>query len=833
MVSAAATAANAQEAAPDNDVAALAAQAPVPAPSQAIERPNINPYDRDIAMTVPLHFNRRVLGELDVLLTRDDRFRVYSATFKALLDPLLTPEARLELEQVLAGREMFEAEDIAHSGIALNYDPDLLAVLVLRIDPTKRAVEDLYESVNPEAPGIDPEPFSAYLNTNIAVSKRYSESGVEDPMVGLSGAIRYKHLVFEADFVGDRRFSSDEYAVERQYARLVYDEPEAYRRWWVGDIDPEYRGRQSYVDLGGIGVARQRRRFDTFRSSILSGNRKIVLQEDATVRVSRNGIFQREFRLDAGQYDLSNLPLEFGSNNLQIEILGPTGRIETVNYSAYLDAIDLEPGDYEYAAYFGKTNTNFFGSPDYSDGEWVFSGYWQKAFETRPAIGLGLQASENVQILTGQTQFILMNGSRLRFDAAASDSPVGTGYAGMVVYEHFVDRGERIDAWSVAIDYTSAHFGAIGNLNPYNSTEWTVSTSYSRQLSVDWGVTVAASYQTTRDVDARDAYSLNAYTTYQISRTVGLQFGATYSDYGIDTANDRQWGFTLGLVWQPRGDRRVEARYASQDNSGSVRFTQASENRVGAWGYSVGGYYADGPANVSGTVNYVGNRFDAAVSHAAYGENFSNVTDEHVSSVRVGSALAFAGGKFAVSRPIYDSFALVQAHDTLGGRKTIIGDNFERGTYMGRSGALGPAVANTLASYVNQTVYYDVMDVPPGYDVGEGLRRVYPSYRSGYLVTAGSDAFVSVMGRLVGRSGGPISLMSGRLSDVAEPDARPEVFFTNSVGRFAAQKPKPGHTYRVELFTSPPESFEFTIPEDNEGLYDLQSVRLSTLDPEQ
>ena len=152
---------------------------------------------------------------------------------------------------------------------------------------------------------------------------------------------------------------------------------------------------------------------------------------------------------------------------------------------------------------------------------------------------------------------------------------------------------------------------------------------------------------------------------------------------------------------------------------------------------------------------------------------------------------------------------------------------------MGRSGAFGPAVSNTLASYVNQTVYYDVLDVPAGYDVGEGIKRVHPSYRSGYLITAGSDAFVSVMGRLVGRNGNPVSLMSGRLIDVNDPDTKPEVFFTNSVGRFAAQKLKPGHTYRVELFTSPSEAFEFTIPEDNEGLFDLEVVRLSITDPEQ
>ena len=794
-------------------------------------RPDINPYDRDIGMTVPLQFNNRVLGELDVLLTRDDRFLVRSESFILQISPLLTEAARAELTAALAGREMFEAEEIVGSGISLNYDPDQLAVLVLRIDPSRRAVERLFEDVDPEGRGLAPEPFSAYLNANIGVVKDHSRSDISDPSIGLMGAIRYKRLVLEADYTGDRGFDDGGYGFDRQHVRLVYDEPEDFRRWWIGDLDPEYRGRQGYVDMGGIGVARQRRTFDTFRRSILAGDRKIVLQEDSLVRVTRNGMLVREFQLDAGQYDLSNLPLEYGSNDLQIEIQNPTGRIQTVNYSAYLDSIDLEPGDYEYGAFLGKTNTAFFGSPEYSDGNWVFSGYWQKAFDNRPAIGLGMQLSEDVQNLTAQSQIILTNGSRLRGDLAFSEGLSGAGFAGMLSYEHLVDLGETMDSWAVAVDYTSEDYASLGNPTGGNSNAWSFSGTYTHQFSLDWGVTFSGAYQVSRADNSRDGYSLAGYTSYRVRNDVSVQFGAVYSDLGY-ADRDGDWNLTVGLVWQPRGDRRVEGRYSSRDNAGSVRFSQVADNRVGGWGYSVGAGYADGPADVSGSVNYLGNRFDAGVSHTTYGSSFGDVTDRQVTSMRVGSAIAFTGGQLAVSRQIYDSFAMVRAHDTLNGRQTIIGDSFERGHYTGRSGALGPAVANALASYVNQTVYYDVIDVPAGYDVGEGLKRVHPAYRSGYLITAGSDAFVSVVGRLSGRSGGPAALMSGRLSDVGDAEMKPEIFFTNSVGRFAAQKLKPGHTYRVELFSSPPEVFEFTVPEDNEGLLDLGVVTLKVVDPD-
>ncbi|WP_354089870.1 hypothetical protein [Brevundimonas faecalis] len=842
LVSASAGAVRAQDAGQEPQ-AAEAPAAPAAAPQTASAdqtaptappRPNINPYDRDIAMTVPLNFNRRVLGEMPVVLTRDDRFIVDSEGFKRLIDPLLTPEAKAELAARLAGISSFAPEEINETGIRLEYDPDQLAVLVLRIDPTKRSMESLFRGGRPDEPGSAPENFSAYLNSNLLVQRRQSDGDVNTPSVYLNGAVRYKNLVFEADVQGREDLFSGDYEVDRRYARFVYDQPEEFRRWYLGDMDPETRGRQGYVQMGGVGVARQRQRFEAFRNNVLAGGRQLVLQEASTVRVLRNGVFVREFRLDPGQYDLSNLPLETGSNDIQLEIQNESGLRETVAYSAYLDAIDLEPGDYEYGAYLGVTNTGLFGSPDYSDGELAFTGYWRKAFENRPAIGIGVQASEQVQNLTGQTQFILRNGARARIDVSASNSDRGAGYAYALSYDHAVDRGDTFDSWTVVADFTSEDYASLGNATAQNPISWIFTGAYSHRFSADWLANLTASYRMSRSAFMDDSYSVGATTTYRITPQWGVQFGAEYTDYGSTFGINRDgFGFTFALIWSPRYDRRGEARYSSARNNGSVRFQQSTENRVGSWGYSVQSNYDDGPGSVSGQLDYVGNRFDASLSHYAFGQDFSSIGDEQVTTLRLGSSIATAGGKVAVGRNIYDSFAIVYPHRTLNDHRVIVGESFERGEYVSRSGALGPAVSNTLTSYVNQSVRYDVLDAPLGYDIGEGILRVRPAYKSGYAIQVGSDAFISALGRIVGNGGRPAALLSGRVRPADEPNAEPELFFTNSVGRFAVQKLKPGKTYRVELFTSPSAGFEFTVPADNEGLLDMKTVTLPIDVPEE
>lgn len=791
-------------------------------------RPNINPYDRDIAMTVPLNFNRRVLGEMPVLLTRDDRFIVESAGFRALIDPLLTPEAQEELKARLEGVESFAPEEINATGISLDYDPDQLAVLLLRIDPTKRSVESLFQGGRPEEPGAAPEDFSAYLNTNMAVSRRQSTGDVTTPSLFLNGAMRYKGLVLEADVQGRENQFSGDYEIERRYARFIFDQPAEYRRWYLGDLNVETRGRQGFAEMGGVGVTRQKQRFDSFRNNALSGGRQLVLQESSTVRVLRNGIFVREFRLDPGQYDLSNLPLDAGSNDIQLEIQNESGRRETVAYSAYLDSIELEPGDYEYGAYLGVTNSGTFGSPDYSDGSLAFSGFWRKAFINKPALGVGLQASETVQNITGQTQFILRNGARLQVDASASNGDVGSGYAYALSYDHFVDLGDTYDSWTVVADYTSEDYATLGNEFGDNPTSWVFTGAYSHQFSEDWTATMSASYRMGRG-NSSDSYAVNAVSSYRFTPQWSVQVGAEWVDFGnnFGTSSSDGIGVTVALVWQPRYDRRGEARYSSARNSGSVRFQQSTENRVGSFGYSVASTYDDGPGTLSGQLDYVANRFDASLTHTTFGQSFSNITDEQVTSLRIGTSISTAGGKIAVGRNIYDSFAILYPHQSLEDKPVIAGESFERGNYTSRSGALGPAVSNTLTSYVDQSVRYDVLGVPPGYDIGEGVRRVRPGYKSGYAIQVGSDAFVSALGRMVGNAGKPAALISGRVRLLDDPTAEPELFFTNSVGRFAIQKLIPGKTYRVELFTSPAAGFEFTVPADNEGLLDLKTVAVS------
>lgn len=811
---------------------------PVPTPVAPViptgtdGRPDINPYDRDIEMTVPLMYHSHPLGEVPVLLTHDDRFLVDAAPFLKLIDTLLNDQGRAKLAQAVGTRDRFAADDIAATGVSLNYDPSSLSVVVLDITPNERATEALFKTPTreDETPDLLPAKFSAFLNINAIENRIWGgyNDGFMDPAFYFNGAARLGGVVLEGDFQVAQQFLSladNSYRFDRNYVRLVYDQPDQYRRWYLGDLTPEVRGEQSFVQMGGIGVSRQRNRFDQFRSAILQGNRQIVLQQSSTVEIYRNGSLYKQFQLQPGSYDLSALPLVTGSNDIQIRVRDASGTVQNLDYQSYLDPIDLAPGDYEYSAYIGKLSNRFGLSPTYK-GPLAFSGFFRKAFLDRPAIGVGLQASRQNQIITGQTQFVLGNGSRLQLDGGVSRaSHYGEGFSVGLGYDQIVDRGDLSDSFTIAANYLSKRFAGLGFQEPDNASSVDINAQYARAINRELTLLFGGTYVKNRS-HLGDSYRLYASTSYRISRVWTVQGGIDYSKFAGSLGGKGGIGFSLSLVYQPNYRDRGELRHDDTSGQTELSYTHAADDRIGSVGY--GGVIDRDSGSVDGQAfaDYIGNRFDATLSHSAYGPDFGHVGQQQITALRVGTSLAFAGGHFGIGRRVNDSFAVLYPHETLKGHSVVAGQSLSDNDYLSKSGTLGGAVNGYLTSYVTQSIQYDVENPPPGYDVGAGVVRVRPPYHSGYGLEIGTAAFASATGTLEFSDGNPVPLNAGKVIALDVKDKASMSFFTNSIGRFAIQNLRPGVRYRVELFGSD-DSFQFTVPRDTHGLVDLKIVKLA------
>ena len=125
-----------------------------------------------------------------------------------------------------------------------------------------------------------------------------------------------------------------------------------------------------------------------------------------------------------------------------------------------------------------------------------------------------------------------------------------------------------------------------------------------------------------------------------------------------------------------------------------------------------------------------------------------------------------------------------------------------------------------------QDVQYDIDRLEAGYDIGSGVVRVEPPYRAGYDLVVGTDRFVSAVGFLQ-IDGAPASLVAGLITSDDDEGYEPEPFFTNSAGRFGMIGLAPGRTYTIRLNESG-RAFTVEIPEDNTGLYRVETINLQS-----
>jgi outer membrane usher protein len=802
------------------------APTPAPAPAQ-----NINPYHRDLQLTVPLTFRGKILGEIPILLTRDGRFAVYQPIFRLLLSKLLNPDGLRKLDQGLGAHDPFFPGDLAETGISLQFNASDLSVAVLSIEPASLQTTALFETASntAETPDFGPAPFAGYLNLNLYQSFTWQSNAPRPgPSLALIGALNLHNFVLEGSgmFTDQSRDLNGKggYHFDRDYVRLVYDEPGEYRRWLAGDLSPEIRGDQGYVQMGGVGVLRERRRFNLDRTAVLQGNRQIVLQNDSTVSIYRNGVLFSQNRLPAGPYDLSSLPLLAGGNDIRIEVKDNAGRVQNIQYQSYSDPIDLFPGDYEYGAYIGAVGDTLGGSPHYTS-DIAFTGFFRKAFIDHPALGVGLQLSRKVQQITGQTQLYLWNSSRVQFDAGYSHSQIGgSGYSASIEFDKTLNRNELTDSFILRADYSSRRFTGIGAPDPDNSTAYSIDAQYTRAFTPKFYVTGLANYIHGRGPEG-DSYRFGLAGSYRFNPKWSLRLGADYAHF--DTGGGRQNGLgaTISLVFQPQIRDRAEARYDSGTDTSALSYSHASTGGIGSVDYGVLAQNDPESTSIEGYAEYTGNRFDASFTQSTYGDGVGSVTDSQVSSVQLGTAIAFADGHFGLSRRITDSFAIFYPHPTLGDHRIVAGQSLAPGDFISRSGTFGGAVNNYLASYVDQSITYDVENPPPGYDIGPGIYRIRPSYHSGYAIEVGTAAFVSAVGTLIGEDGKPVALAVGTISPLDQPNAAATPFFTNGAGRFAVQNLLPGGKYRVSLAEGRG-SFDVVVPQDSSGLLRLNEIRI-------
>jgi outer membrane usher protein len=307
------------------------------------------------------------------------------------------------------------------------------------------------------------------------------------------------------------------------------------------------------------------------------------------------------------------------------------------------------------------------------------------------------------------------------------------------------------------------------------------------------------------------------------SLTLGYSNESYLAVLGPTETADPAFRAAVRLFVRPDEHTSVTAGFDTLNQQTGVSAYRSEGNGIGRWDTSLNVQQNefDARASVSGTAGYYGNRGQIRIIQSSgfdgisYG-GFNAQPGPQLTSVQVGTAIAFADGHVAIGAPVSgDAFAIVYPHESIWDKDITVGSN---DNVRAVADGWGPALVTTLPAYSPSTVPVDADDLPVGYSLGAGAFDLFAPFKSGYALEVGSSYSVSAYGTLLFANGEPVALLTG-VAHSATNAGKIVTIFTNAAGRFGAEGLAPGR-WIIEMATDgAPTTFVLEIPEKTDGLF--------------
>lgn len=802
---------------------AVLAASVIPA-SSAAEPPTgeIHPAARaEVSIPISLIFGDVEIGQPLVRVAETGQLLAFiGPDIIEMLRPLVVPSMIERLESSRTAEGLLPLARLADVGITAEYSASELALRILipfelrqpaALSIATRQPPDEHMPIRPAAN------VSAYVNLRVADDfllrgNPGEDKGRQPAIIDFDGAARMLGATFEWTATYREKSANPWH---RGNLRLVKDFPSSRNRLTIGDLNYNTAGFQEFQQAGGISFARNFN-LQPYRISTSMAERAFTLTRRSEVDVLVNGRRVRTVILEPGRYNLRDLPLATGTNDITMRITDEVGRVETIRFPFVFDTNLLARGEQDFSYTLGVHSRDTLGGKNYDRGEPVLSAFHSVGVSENLTLGANLQAMKHHGVFGAEARLGTPFGV-FRGDVALSQSDYApTGMAARLQYR-FTEPStpESLNRNLLAsLIWRSASFAPLGITEPSNPIAFDIGAAYGQKLPYDWFGSTGVSMQLNRDGDPE---------TRAVDFSVGRQIGHSIHFDILGRLEDRrnlgtETSVLLTLSWVPfRSRHRVTVQQDLPDRSTYVDWNYTPAEVLEGIQSNISAEWSpeEGRKRIRADLSYVDYRFEAQVRHC---ERFCTKTlpARRNTGIRFGTALVFADGHIALSRPISDSFAMVVRHPMLKGREVHV--NSVNGRPQARADSLGPAVLPRLPSYFVQRVTLDVPDLPQGYDLGDQLFNVQPDYRSGTVIPIGTGATALVEGTLVDDSGRPVALQFGTIISRDMPAREPKGFFTDAEGRFSLSGLPPGH-YELRLEAASEAFVEFDVPMGVSGTY--------------
>jgi outer membrane usher protein len=792
-----------------------------------------NPSAKEVSafeISLPVSLDDRYLGDIAVAVDGDQVSFDGQRLVELLRSDLTPPTLDLLVGRIDNGR--LTPQGATTQDLLVEYNSSLQEIRVTTaISARQRRIIDFRSSPKNDRSELStPSNASAFLTTSASYQYIWeSNGGSETGRQPIGGIIDFGGRIGGENgvaFVSRQNYSEGRGRfLQRNETQLIYDRVDDLLRITAGDL--RYRGAnfQGLPRLAGLTVERF---FGLEPSRVFRpiGQTAFELERSSTVDVRINGIVIRQLLLTPGRYDLRDIPLVQGANDVELLIRDDTGREQIISNRNFFDFNLLDAGISDFSFSAGVRAQLAANGIRYSD-KYAFSGFYRRGLSTTLTAGVDAQVDDQ-GVTAGASVIWAAPIGVFRLEGSGSQrSGIGSGIALDAGYSATGRFDNNNWSWAAQLNgqLQSRRFSTlsdmvlptVGELQP---TAYSINAN-AQISSARWNITASGQYDKGRGIlPTRTSGLLGA--TYSLTPRITIGAFARYADTGL---REEKGGF-FQITWRPGRNQTARGSYDMARQEAELGFRYSPTNYVGSTqaDVSIRRNTLRDNLNLSGSLFHTGNRFEATLQHDVF--TTADFSSDRIQTTRanVSNSIVLVGGKLALSRPVREGFAVLSPHKSLKGKR-ILADPTENGA-RAYSDGLGPAVVPDLSSYSRSSLYIDVIDLEPGYDLGSGQFGLKAPLYAGYKLTVGSGSSVTMLGKvLVGPKLEPLILTGGKMESLADASAEPISVFTNRNGRLAGTGFKPGK-YRLTLFTSPPYVTEIEIPENADNLFDVGELRI-------
>jgi outer membrane usher protein len=683
---------------------------------------------------------------------------------------------------------------------------------------------------------LRPERWSLIANTRwVWLESRADQAQITSLRAYLDAAQRMGDWVLEA--AGSVPVGQTGAVATRDMTRLVRDWPAQAIRLTAGDLNSSARPGLASLPLGGLQVSR-RFSLNPVLNALSQPSQRVVLPQGAQIDVRANGFVSRSLQLAPGVYELRDIPVFSGANEVELQIVEPGGRSSVRRFDYFYDSALLAPGLFEFDVAIGAPSQAAARGLSYATNQSVaaLSGRY----------GLNAQLSWGA---AAQWRKSTLGGVRVIQTDALWAMPWGTVQAYLTRNQHPGFSGH-----SASVQW-SAQSSTMRERKP-GQWSWaavlqsTVHSAGHAALSSDTGSSGA------RDHGARVSALVPGGLTASMSasrRTGNLPTDqARTLGLSLRKALDKQWSLEAQVNQQrdalgSRQQFNLSLRYAAQARADGIAarssLSYQSAQQRWQWDAEASGLGtvagAEAPWRVlastarSATVQDHSVRAAVQTSRAELAGYINDsrrldgvLGQSRLTEFSLASGLIVTPSGWALTRPVSDSAALVVPRAGYERLSIYIDPSLDRSAAS--SDRWGPPVLGDLNAYNPREIQLDVSNLPPGRSLGIDRPTLEPAYRSVITVPLGSNANVQLSGSVLNAQGQPAALLALRLAPFGKGD--PVDLFTSRRGRFTSPPLPPGR-YQLMIPGDAKALKQWTIEPEQAGIVDIGSIQLAAEAP--